>query len=44
MVSKGMLSVMQLEENQHFSDDLKGEWGMHSADDLVVCMGDLMDM
>ena len=23
-----------------FYDELKGEWDMHSADDLVMCLGD----
>ena len=29
-----------MEENQSFHDELKGEWDMHSADDLVMCVGD----
>ena len=29
-----------LEEKQSFYDELKCEWNMHSADDLVMCFGD----
>ena len=29
-----------LEEKQYFYDELKCEWDMHSADDLVMCLGD----
>ena len=29
-----------LEEKQPFYDELKYEWDMHSADDLVMCSGD----
>ena len=32
-----------LEEKQSFYDELKSEWDMHSADDLVMCLDDLMD-
>ena len=32
-----------LEEKQSLRDELKGEWDMHSAGDLVMCMGTLMD-
>ena len=28
------------EEEQSFYDELKGEWDMHSAYNLVVCLGD----
>ena len=28
------------DENQPFCDELKGEWDMHSAGDLVICLGD----
>ena len=34
----GMLR--KLEEKQYFYDELKGEWCMHSAADLVMCLGD----
>ena len=30
-----------LEEKQSFYDKLKCEWDMHSADDLVMCLGDI---
>ena len=33
-------SGRSLEENQSFYDKLKCEWDMHSADDLVMCLGD----
>ena len=29
-----------LEEKQSFYDELKCEWDMHSADDLVMCLFD----
>ena len=29
-----------LEQKQSFHDELKGEWDMHSAGDLVMCLGD----
>ena len=29
----------RLKEKQSFYDELKGEWDMHSADDLVMCLG-----
>ena len=29
-----------LEEKQFYYDELKGEWDMHSASDLVLCLGD----
>ena len=29
-----------LEEKQSFYDELKGEWDIHSAGDLFMCMGD----
>ena len=29
-----------MEEKQSFYDELKGEWDMHIADDLVMCLGD----
>ena len=34
-------SGRSLEEKQSFYDELKCEWDMHSADDLVICLGDL---
>ena len=30
-----------LEEKQSFCDELKGEWEMHRAGDLVTCLGDI---
>ena len=33
-------SGRSLDEEQSFYDELKGEWNMHSADDLVMCLGD----
>ena len=30
-----------LEEKHSFYDKLKCEWDMHSADELVMCLGDL---
>ena len=33
-------SVRSLEERQSFYDELKCEWDMHSADHLVMCLGD----
>ena len=33
-------SGRRLEEKQFFYDELKYEWDMHSADDLVMCLGD----
>ena len=35
-----MQSVRGLEEKQSFYDELKCEWDMHSADDLVMCLCD----
>ena len=29
-----------LEEKQYLHDELKCEWDIHSADDLVTCLGD----
>ena len=34
-------SGRSLEEKQSFYDELKCEWDMHYADDLVMCLGDL---
>ena len=34
------LHERSLEEKQSFYDELKCEWEMHSADDLVMCLGD----
>ena len=34
-------SRRSFEEKQSFHDELKGEWDMHSVDDLVVCLGDI---
>ena len=31
---------ISFEEKQSFYDELKGEWNMHSVDDLVMCLGD----
>ena len=31
----GMLCMVEVE------DELKGEWHMHGADDLVMCLGDI---
>ena len=28
-------------EEKFFGDEMKGEWDMHTADDLVMCLGDL---
>ena len=33
-------SGRSMEEKHSFYDELKGEWDMHSAGDLVVCFGD----
>ena len=33
-------SGRSLEEKQSFYDELKGEWDMHSAGDLVMCLCD----
>ena len=33
-------SGRSLEEKRSFNDRLKCEWDIHSADDLVMCMGD----
>ena len=33
-------SGRSLEEKQSFYDELKGEWDMHSAGDLVMCLVD----
>ena len=30
-----------LNEKQSFYDELKYEWDMHSADNLVMCLGDI---
>ena len=36
----GMLrKVEEVWKNKSFHDELKGEWDMHSAGDLVVCKG-----
>ena len=34
-------SGRSFEEKQSFYDVLKCEWFMHSADDLVMCLGDI---
>ena len=34
----GMLH--KVEEKQSCYDEVKGEWDMHSAGDLVMCLGD----
>ena len=34
-------SEISLKENQCCYDELNGEWGMHSAGDLVMCFGDI---
>ena len=34
-------SGKRLDEKQSFYDELKCEWDMHSADNLVMCLGDL---
>ena len=34
-------SGRSLEEKESICDKLKNEWDMHSADDLVMCLGDL---
>ena len=34
-------SGRSLEEKQSFYDELKREWYMHSADDLVMSLGDI---
>ena len=34
-------SGRSLEEKQKICDELKCEWDMHSADDLVMCLGDI---
>ena len=33
-------SGRSLEEKQSFYDELKCEWDMHCAGDLVICLGD----
>ena len=33
--------VRSCEEKQSSYDELKCEWDMHSADDLVMCLGDI---
>ena len=38
-----MGTLGKVEEKQSFYDELKDEWDMHSADDLVVCLGDFME-
>ena len=35
-------SGRRLEEEQSFYDELKCEWDMHSAGDLVKCLGDML--
>ena len=30
-----------MEEKQSFYDEMKGEWDMDSASDLVMCLGDI---
>ena len=38
----GMLcKVKEFWNNGNLFDELKGEWDIHSADDLAVCLGDL---
>ena len=37
-------SGRSLDEKQSFYDKLKCDWDMHSADDLVMCLGDFMNM
>ena len=32
-----------LQEKQTFYDELKGEWDMHSASELVMCLGDFSE-
>ena len=34
-------SGRNLKEKQSFYNELKCEWDMHSADDLVMCLGDI---
>ena len=34
-------SGRRLEEKQSFYDKLKYVWDMHSADDFVICLGDI---
>ena len=34
-------SGRSLEEKQYFYNELICEWDMHSADDLVMCLGDI---
>ena len=36
--------LYKVEEKQSANDELKCEWDMHSAGDLVTCLGDLVDM
>ena len=36
-------SGRSLEEKQSFYDELKCEWDMHCADDLVMCLGDIIE-
>ena len=31
-----------LDEKQSFYDELKCEWDIHSADDLLMCLGDTL--
>ena len=33
-----MQSGRSFKEKQSFYDELKGEWDMHSSDDLVMCL------
>ena len=37
----GMLCKEKIKEKWSFYYELKGKWDMHSADDLVMCLGDL---
>ena len=37
------LSEMNFDEKQTFSDELKGDWDMHSVGDLVMCFDDLYE-
>ena len=31
----------KVEEEQSFYDELKCKWDMHSADNLIMCLGDV---
>ena len=33
-----------MEEKQSLYGELKGEWDIHCADDLVICLGDFNGM